>query len=95
MDRKGICFRASIRFPLSAARSGQEKAAKEESGIHERQREGIAAAKAKGKHWGHFRAVPAAYAEYCRRVDKGELTVAQAVKELGISRRTWYNLKTA
>lgn len=61
--------------------------------IHERQREGIAAAKAKGRHWGHCRMIPAGYAEYRRRVDKGELTVAQAVKELGISRRTWYNLK--
>lgn len=63
--------------------------------IHERQREGIAAAKAKGKCWGHYRTIPAGYAEYCRRVDKGELTVTQAVKELGISRRTWYNLRTA
>lgn len=63
--------------------------------IHERQREGIAAAKAKGVHWGHYRAIPAGYAEYCHRVDKGELTVTQAVQELGISRRTWYNLRTA
>lgn len=32
---------------------------------------------------------------YKKRVTGGELTVAQAVKELGISRRTWYNLRMA
>jgi DNA invertase Pin-like site-specific DNA recombinase len=33
------------------------------------------------------------FEKYEKRVQGGELTVAQAVKELGISRRTWYNLK--
>lgn len=32
---------------------------------------------------------------YEKRVQAGELTVKQAVQELGISRRTWYNLKSA
>lgn len=30
-----------------------------------------------------------------KRVQTGEITVAKAVEELGISRRTWYNLKSA
>ncbi|HCA28161.1 MAG TPA: resolvase [Ruminococcaceae bacterium] len=35
------------------------------------------------------------FENYKKRVQRGELTVTQAAKELGISRRTWYNLKTA
>lgn len=33
------------------------------------------------------------FSAYEKRVRSGELTVTQAAKELGISRRTWYNLK--
>jgi hypothetical protein len=35
------------------------------------------------------------FENYEKRVQAGELTVGQATKELGISRRTWYNLKMA
>lgn len=33
------------------------------------------------------------FESYKKRVQSGEITVAQAAKELGISRRTWYNLR--
>lgn len=61
--------------------------------IRQRQKEGIAAAKAKGKTWGHFRNIPDEFASVVKQVDDGWISVTEAVKKLNISRQTWYNWK--
>lgn len=68
-------------------------AEQERNKINKRQAEGIAAARAKGKRWGRFRVIPDGFAEIVKQVDDGALSVVDAVEQLGISRRTWYNWK--
>lgn len=72
--------------------------------IQARREEGIAAmpviggkkiSKKTGNPMGRKKLIVPDFPIYEQRVQSGELTVTQAVKELGISRRTWYNLKTA
>lgn len=65
--------------------------------IVERTQEGKAVARETKSNYkeGRHKVQAENFENYKKRVQGGELTVAQAVKELGISRRTWYNLKTA
>ena len=63
--------------------------------IKRRQAEGIAAKKAHG-NWDDYgrpeKKVDAVLLSECRaKIQKGEMTVAECCKELGISRGTWYN----
>ncbi|HEX3038165.1 MAG TPA: recombinase family protein [Oscillospiraceae bacterium] len=65
--------------------------------IVERTQEGKAVAKETKPNYkeGRHKTEVENFENYEKRVQAKELTVQQAVKELGISRRTWYNLKTA
>lgn len=59
--------------------------------IRNRQREGIDAAKAKGKHLGRPKAVkPANWDEIISEWKKGKITARQAYKELGVSKSVFY-----
>lgn len=52
---------------------------------------GKAVAKAHGKKTdGRYKKCPPDFKSYLDRQKKGEITVAQAIKELGISKTTWY-----
>jgi DNA invertase Pin-like site-specific DNA recombinase len=60
--------------------------------IRERQREGIDAAKLKGKHLGRPRFVkPDNWDEVIQRWKAGKITARQAQKELGVSKTSFYN----
>lgn len=64
---------------------------------HERQAEGYAAKRARGE-WsdiGRPRKEPAGFAEVLERQRRGECSVAEACAALGISRGTWYRLRSA
>ncbi len=61
--------------------------------IRSRQREGIDAALKKGVKFGRPKA-EVDIGEMKERVERGEITVSEAVKELNISRRTWYRCLT-
>ena len=72
--------------------------------IRARREEGIAAmpvvngkkvSKRTGNPMGRKKLSVPNFHAYTQQVQEGKLTVTQAVKELGISRRTWYNLKSA
>ncbi|MEF9987690.1 MAG: recombinase family protein [Christensenella sp.] len=63
----------------------------ERTNLLERQAEGIAAARERGKRWSRFREIPDGYYEIVKQVNDGVLSVVEAIKELGISRQTWYN----
>ena len=59
--------------------------------IRSRQREGIAAAKARGVQFGRQKnEVPQEFQRYYRLWLQGEITVRQAAKELGMSSSTFY-----
>ncbi len=63
----------------------------ERSFIRSRQREGIAAAKARGVQFGRQKnEVPQEFQRYYRLWLQGEITVRQAAKELGMSSSTFY-----
>lgn len=59
--------------------------------IHQRQAEGIAAAKAKGVQFGRKPDVlPPRFEEICRLYAAGQLSVRKAAKELGMSKSSFY-----
>lgn len=59
--------------------------------IHNRQSEGIAAARAKGIRFGRRRMdLPEDFQRYYKLWSQGEITVRQAAKELGMSNSTFY-----
>lgn len=67
----------------------------ERAHIHERQRQGIAAAKARGVHFGRAPMVlPAAYSELVRRVQNHELSIRAAAALCGISHMTFRKYMT-
>lgn len=57
--------------------------------IKQRQREGIKAAKEKGVKFGRP-VIDGEFDLYKQMVKEGKITVARAIEELGISKRTWY-----
>jgi len=68
-------------------------AEQERETIRKRQREGIESAKAKGKHLGRPRAVlPDNYKEIIKAWKAGKITAKKAIKELGLSKSTFYKL---
>lgn len=61
--------------------------------IQGRREEGIAAAKARGEyHPGRPAIEVEDLSSYKKAIVEGKMTVKEAAKELGISRRSWYNL---
>lgn len=61
--------------------------------IRQRQAEGIAAAKAQGKHLGRpEKEIPANWEEVYNRWKDGEITAVAAMKELGIKKSRFYKL---
>lgn len=61
--------------------------------IRQRQAEGIAAAKAKGKHLGRPKIeFPANWDPIYKRWESGEITAVAAMKELGVKKSTYYKL---
>ena len=58
----------------------------------QRQKEGIAIAKSKGVQFGRPRKELPGFKKILKKQKEGMITVVDAVKELGISRSTWYNL---
>ncbi len=61
--------------------------------IRQRQAEGIAAAKAKGKHLGRPKSeFPANWDTVYKRWESGEITALAAMKELGVKKSTYYKL---
>lgn len=68
-------------------------AQQERETIHQRQAEGIAAAKAKGKHLGRPRAeTPDNWNEVISRWEAGEITAVEAMRQTGLKRSTFYKL---
>ena len=64
--------------------------------IHQRQSEGIAAAKAKGVKFGRPTEYTGGFEEARSLVESGEMTVVEACEKLKISRTQWYRMmKTA
>lgn len=64
--------------------------------IHQRQSEGIAAAKAKGVKFGRPTEYTGGFEEARSLVETGEMTVVEACEKLKISRTQWYRMvKTA
>lgn len=63
----------------------------ERESIHQRRAEGIAVAKAKGKHLGRKAApLPDGFEEVCARCHDGELSTRKAATALGMSHSTFY-----
>lgn len=61
--------------------------------IRQRQKEGIEAAKLKGKHLGRPKLeYPQNWKEYYDKWSKGEITASFAIKQMGISRFSFYRL---
>ena len=59
--------------------------------IHQRQAEGIAAARAKGVRFGRKPdALPPRFEEVCRLYASGQLSVRKAAKELGMSKSSFF-----
>ena len=68
-------------------------AEQERENIRKRQREGIDAAKAKGKHLGRPKTVlPENWNEIIAKWKAGEITARQAQKELGVSKSSFYKM---
>ena len=68
-------------------------AQQERTTIRERQTEGIAAAKAKGKHLGRPRiAKPENWDEVFTKWRSGEITAVEAMRRTGLKRGTFYKL---
>ena len=63
----------------------------ERESIHQRQAEGIAAAKAKGKHLGRTpNPLPDGFEDICVRCHNGEMSIRQAAMTLNMSHTTFY-----
>ena len=63
----------------------------ERESIHQRQAEGIAAAKSKGKHLGRKpEPLPTDFECICTRCDSGEISTRMAAIDLGMSHSTFY-----
>ncbi len=61
--------------------------------IRKRQREGIDAAKKKGKHLGRpITEMPAGFGEMYREWEAGRITARWAMKQLGLKSSTYYRL---
>lgn len=61
--------------------------------IHQRQAEGIAAAKAQGKNLGRREVQPPeGFADVVRRWQMGEITAAEAMRQTGVKKTTFYKL---
>lgn len=59
--------------------------------LRQRQAEGIAAAKAKGKRWGRKPiALPEGFEAVCQKCMEGQVSVRAAAKELGMNHSTFY-----
>ena len=58
--------------------------------IHQRQREGIAAAKDKGKKWGKPMEMPEQFEQICQMCIDGKITTRKAAEFLGVSHSTFY-----
>jgi DNA invertase Pin-like site-specific DNA recombinase len=68
-------------------------AEKERENIKQRQKEGIAIAKAKGKHLGRPKAeFPKGFEEHYRLWKAGEITATKAIELLNLKRTTFYKL---
>lgn len=68
-------------------------AQQERETIHQRQAEGIAAAKAKGKHLGRPKAQkPDNWNDVIARWKSGEITAVEAMRQTGLKRSTFYKL---
>lgn len=68
-------------------------AEQERETIHRRQADGIAAAKAKGKHLGRPKAeIPETFEDCYQRWKNGEVTASWAIKEMNISRGVFYRI---
>lgn len=68
-------------------------AQQERETIHQRQAEGIAAAKEKGKHLGRPKAQkPDNWNEVIARWKSGEITAVEAMRQTGLKRSTFYKL---
>ena len=64
---------------------------RERASIHERQRQGIAAAKARGVRFGRPEVtVPANFGDIVKRWEKGKLRFEEALAESGLSQSTFY-----
>lgn len=62
--------------------------------IHQRQREGIAAAKKQGKHLGRPEIrVPDRWAETLRQVESGQMKAVDAMRKLELKKSTYYLLR--
>lgn len=59
--------------------------------IHDRQREGIAAAKAAGKYLGRPPKNPKNFGSIYRQWKDGDITAVQAARLTGLASTTWYN----
>lgn len=69
-------------------------AQQERETIRKRQREGIDAAQARGKHLGRSRTpIPEGFEQMIDRVDDGMLTATEAMKLLGMKKTTFYRLR--
>ena len=63
----------------------------ERESIHQRQAEGIAAAKAKGKHLGRQASpLPDGFEEICAQCHNGKMSIRAAAAALSMSRTTFY-----
>ena len=63
----------------------------ERESIHQRQAEGIAAARAKGKHLGRRAApLPDGFEDICAQCHNGEMTIREAAEALEMSRTTFH-----
>ena len=64
----------------------------ERTNIRQRQAEGIAAAKARGVHFGRpAKALPENFHEVCQQWKNKEITVTQAAEKCGMSKSTFYD----